>query len=398
MRRLQIAVFNTRPPHLYFGGVERRIMEVAKRLQDKADTRVYCGTKKSFRETYRADGVTFIPCFSTDTLFPIDNWLFNRAIAKRANTIEADVYEGHTASGLGFLKAIRKNHMHKPSIQTIHGVLADEYANAPNNEYATLRMRLSHFPMRSLAKAEKESAKLATLVVTVSKYSEGKIIEFYHVDTAKIRVVPNGVDLEKFQPRQGFETLKREIGAEGKQCILSVGRLIPRKGLHFLIEAATRVIKEKKEVKFIIVGDGPLGNRLIACARKLKVLDYFAFLGEVPDETLPRLYNCTDLFVLPSTQEGQGLALLEAQASGKPVVAFNVSAISETVLNGKTGLLTHPSSGELADAVLKLLADSSLREEMGRSGREFVSKNFSWDRCAVRMLNVYHEAIEVSRN
>jgi glycosyltransferase involved in cell wall biosynthesis len=398
MKRLQTAVFNTQPPHLYFGGVERRIMEVAKGLQGKAETRVYCGTKKGFKKTYKANGITFVPCFSTDTLFPMDNWFFNRAIARKVNTIEADVYEGHTASGLGFLRAMRKKRIRKPFVQTIHGVLADEYARVSKDEYATLRTRLSQFPMRCLSEMEKEAAKYATLMVTVSKYSSKKIVQFYNVDIAKIRVVPNGVDLEKFQPQKNSTAIKKKIGAEGKKCVLFVGRLVPRKGLHFLIEAATRIVKENKEMKFIVVGDGPLRNHLISHTEKLGVRDYFAFLGEVPDETLPGLYNCADLFVLPSTQEGQGLALLEAQASGKPVVAFNISAVNETVLHGKTGLLTQPNSDELADAILKLLADSSLRQKMGHLGREFVAENFSWNTCAERMFQVYLEAIERPEN
>jgi glycosyltransferase involved in cell wall biosynthesis len=398
MRRLQVAVFNTQPPHLYFGGVERRIIEVAKRLQDEADISVYCGTKKGFKKTYKADGITFVPCFSTDTLFPIDNWFFNRAIARKANTINADVYEAHTASGLGFLKAIRKRYIRKPFVQTIHGVLADEYTRVSKDEYATLRMRLSQFPMRYLSQVEKEAAKHATLVVTVSRYSSEKIVEFYNVDSAKIRVVPNGVDLEKFQPRKSSETVKQKIGVKGKQCALFVGRLVPRKGLHFLIEAATRVVEENKEIRFVVVGDGPLRNRLISYAKELGIQDYFAFLGEVPDEMLAAFYNCADLFVLPSTQEGQGLALLEAQASGKPVIAFNAGAISETMVQGKTGLLTQPNKDELAQAILKLLSDSSLRENMGDSGRKFVSENFSWNSCAERMFNVYNEAIERSKD
>jgi phosphatidylinositol alpha-1,6-mannosyltransferase len=118
----------------------------------------------------------------------------------------------------------------------------------------------------------------------------------------------------------------------------------------------------------------------------------FVFLGDVDERVLPAVYNCADVFVLPSIQEGQGIALLEAQASAKPVVAFDVGGVREAVLNKETGLLMKPDSNALADAVVKLLADWALREKMGRRGREFVSANFSWDLCAERMLKVYSEA------
>jgi len=245
---------------------------------------------------------------------------------------------------------------------------------------------------------EKESAKDATLIVTVSKYSSEKTVQFYNVEKTKIRVVPNGVDLERFKPRKSSKTVEHKIGADNKQCVLFVGRLVPRKGLHFLIEAAAYVVKKNKETKFVVVGDGPLRNHFVSCARKQGILNNFVFLGEIPDEMLPTLYNSADLFVLPSTQEGQGLTLLEAQASGKPVVAFNVGAISETVLDRKTGLLTRPDSYELADAILKLLSNESMRKKMGHYGREFVSKNFSWDICAERMFQVYCESMEYSKS
>jgi glycosyltransferase involved in cell wall biosynthesis len=85
---------------------------------------------------------------------------------------------------------------------------------------------------------------------------------------------------------------------------------------------------------------------------------------------------------------------LEAQASAKPVVAFNVTAITEVVKNKVTGLLVEPQKSQLAEAILSLLSNKGLRERMGRSGREFVSNNFSWDICAQKMLQVYYEVME----
>ena len=97
---------------------------------------------------------------------------------------------------------------------------------------------------------------------------------------------------------------------------------------------------------------------------------------------------------MPSIQEGQGIVLLEAQASGKPVVAFDVGGVNEAVRNGETGLLVkRGNSGELADALLRLLSDKPLREKMGANGRRFVTENFTWDICAQKMLKIYREAL-----
>src|SRR5208337_3360240 len=109
-------------------------------------------------------------------------------------------------------------------------------------------------------------------------------------------------------------------------------------------------------------------------------------------------YNCADIFVLPSVQEGQGIVLLEAQASALPVVAFNIGGVTEAVRNGETGLLAERGSTDgLADALLKLLGDAALRRKMGDNGRKFVMENFTWDLCADRMLKVYYEALGQKR-
>jgi glycosyltransferase involved in cell wall biosynthesis len=393
VKKLNLAVFNTQPPHLYFGGVERRIVETAKRLLSKVDTRVYCGTKAVFKKTALVNGITFVPCFSTDALFPLDNWVFNKSISRATDAIKADVYEAHTVSGYGFLKALRKRNIMKPFIQTIHGVLADEYAQSFQGVSPTFRAKLANLIMWQLSKLEGESAKNATLIVTVSEYSSKKIVQFYDVDKTKIRIVPNGVDPQRFRPVEGGEKVKHSLGINNKQCVLFVGKLIPRKGLPFLIEAAKQIVKERSETAFVVVGSGPLKNHLIAYLEKVNLSDNFVFLGDVNEDVLPALYNCAEVFALPSIQEGQGIALLEAQATAKPVVAFDVGGVHEAMLDKETGLLIKPDSRELADVILRLLSNRSLRERMGRKGRVFVSSNFSWDVCAQRMLQVYREAL-----
>jgi len=393
-QKLKLAVFNTQPPHLYFGGVERRIVETAKILANEIDMTVYSGTKKGFDKTIAIDGATIVPCFSTDKLFPLDNWVFNRSISEMFDVIKADIYEAHTVSGYGFLKVLKKRKISKPFIQTIHGVLADEYIQSSKSVSPSLKMKLSNVFMWHLGRIEKDAAREATLIVTVSRYSAQKIVQLYGVNEKKIRIVPNGVDIQRFKPAEDCEKIKDMIGGNSEHVILFVGNLIPRKGLHFLIEAAKQVIKENRETKFVVVGDGPLKNHLISYSKEQGVSDKFVFLGEIPEAMLHQLYNCADVFASPSIQEGQGISLLEAQATAKPVVAFNVTAINEVVKNKETGLLVEPDSYELANAISSLLSDKSLREKMGRSGREFVSKNFSWDICAQKMFKVYSEASE----
>ena len=189
--------------------------------------------------------------------------------------------------------------------------------------------------------------------------------------------------------------VRQQFGLGNEPCVLFVGSLIPRKGLPFLVEAAKKVVKDQADTKFLIVGDGPLRNQLSDSLKTANLSGNFKFIGNLKDDVLPAVYNCADVFVLPSIQEGQGIVLLEAQASGKPVVAFDIGGVNETVQNKETGLLVNQGNVDaLADALLKLLTDKALREKMGSNGRKFVSENYTWDICAQKMLKVYLEALK----
>jgi len=121
-------------------------------------------------------------------------------------------------------------------------------------------------------------------------------------------------------------------------------------------------------------------------------------LGSLKDSELPKIYNCADVFVLPSVQEGQGIVLLEAQASGVPVVAFDAGGVKEAVRDGETGLLVKPGDTDgLAEALIKLLNNKQFRATLGQNGRRFVNANYTWDISAKKMLEVYREALSTKR-
>ncbi len=368
-------------------------METTKGLQTQADITVYCGTKAGFKQPTTIGSVDYVPCHSTDRIFPLDNWFFNRSLSKKAREIDADIYEAHAVSGYGFPQKLKKMGIKKPFIHTIHGVLADEYEQAKKNGSSSFRGRIANYFMNRLAKLEAETAQNANLIVTISNYSLEKIQKHYGIEPSKVRIVPNGVDVEKFKPMDS-ELVRHQFGLGNEPCVLFVGSLIPRKGMPFLVDASKKIVKEKADTKFLIVGEGPMKPQLTETLKSANLSDNFKFLGNLKEDTLSAAYNCADVFVLPSIQEGQGIVLLEAQASGKPVVAFDVGGVNEAVRNKETGLLVkRGSSDELADALLKLLSDKPLREKMGANGRRFVSENFTWDICTQKMLRVYREAL-----
>lgn len=392
MGKFRLAILNTQPPHLYRGGVERRINETTRRLACEAEITVYSGTKAGFNAPMIVDGVNRVPLLSTDRVYPLDNWTFNRAVASAQ--IQADVYEVHNDNGYGLLKSFSRQRVRRPLVHTIHGVLADEYEQAKQNGYASFRGWVANRFMQRLARLEGQTAQKADVIVTISRYSLEKMQKHYGVDPSKVRVVPNGVDPEKYRLTENPAELKKSFGLGEAPVVLFVGSLIPRKGIGFLVEAAKQIVKTHADVKFVIVGDGPMKTRLTNDLASASLASNFVLKSGLSDEELIQMYVCSDVFVLPSIQEGQGIVLLEASASGKPVAAFDIGGVNEAVVNGETGLLVNRGNvGELADAVNKLLGDSALRERMGNAGRRFVAENFTWDICAQKMLNVYREVL-----
>ncbi|MDR2699948.1 MAG: glycosyltransferase family 4 protein [Nitrososphaerota archaeon] len=394
--KFRLAVFNTQPPQCYRGGVERRISETTCRLSDQVDITVYSGTKACFKTSTVINGVNIVPLYSTDKKYPLDNWSFNRTVAK--TVFDADIYEAHNDSGYGLFKALKKQIIKKPFIHIIHGVLAEEFEQAKLTGHTSFRGRAANYFMTYLSRLEKKTAKEADLIVTISTYSFEKIQKHYDIAPEKIRIVSNGVDTERYKPIETEKQviLKRQFGLKETPVVLFVGNLIPRKGLTYLIEAAKQVVKTYPYTQFVIVGDGPLRGRLIDSLIDANLLGNFMFMSGLTDDELSAMYGCSDVFVLPSIQEGQGIVLLEALASGKPVVAFDIGGVNEVVINGETGLLaSNRNSDELATALLRFLSNSELQQKMGLAGRRLVEGNFTWDICTQKMFRVYREMLNL---
>jgi glycosyltransferase involved in cell wall biosynthesis len=392
MAKFRLAVLNTQPPHLYYGGVERRILEVTRRLQTQADIAVYSGTKAGFKAETNINNVKLVPVKSTDRLFPLDNWTYSRNLTKNSQVFESDIFELHNNSAYGFPVALQKRGMSKPFVHLIHGTLADEYEQGKKG-VQSIRGKLANYVMKQQAKQEKTIAQNADVIVTISKYSQAKILGHYGVAEEKIRIVPNGVDIEKFQPSD-MVAAKKQFNLGQDPTILFVGSLTARKGLPYLVEAAKTVVKQQANVKFLLIGSGPLRKQIEDAVASAGLSGNFVFYGNIQHNQLASVYNVAHVFVLPSLQEGQGIVLLEAQACGKPVVAFGVGGTKEAVKGGESGFLLELGDTEgLADRLLKLLGDDALRLKMGAAGRRFVTENYTWDLCAERMHKIYRETL-----
>ncbi|MBI4498117.1 MAG: glycosyltransferase family 4 protein [Chloroflexi bacterium] len=201
-------------------------------------------------------------------------------------------------------------------------------------------------------------------------------------------IIPNGVNVERFGPQ--VEPFPPEPGYDF--TILFVGRLEHRKGLKYLIRAFAGVKRQFPRARLVVVGDGALRaeyERAIA----LSGLRDVVFTGYVPDADLPRYYRSADVFCAPATGgESQGVVLLEAMASGMPIVASAIEGYASVLTHGQEGFLVPPRDVEaLSLAIVHLLADRSLRARMGAAGHQ-TAQEYSWERIAQRVL-AYYERI-----
>lgn len=210
-------------------------------------------------------------------------------------------------------------------------------------------------------------------------------------DGRKLSVIPMGIDMTNlFVPMPATEGHEPEL--------LFVGRLVASKAVDVLIGAMPAILAGCPAATLTIVGDGPEKARLEAAAKALGVADRVTFLGAVANPALPALYRRAAIFVSPSLEEGFGLTLVEAMACGCAVIASDLPATRDIVVDGETGLTVPPGdSTAIARAALSLLADAALRHSLGRAGRAFVQKQFDWDIVAGRYGYLLDELAPPSR-
>lgn len=234
----------------------------------------------------------------------------------------------------------------------------------------------------------------AEAIMAISN-STKKLLLDRNISEAKIHTVNLGVSDQIFEP---VEPLTKWNGQSltGKQIILSVSRLIERKGIDKVIEAMPLVLKSCPNAIYIVVGDGPYRGRLEQLVHEKGVFDKVLFAGRVTD--IRPFYQTCDVFVLPTREgrkgdiEGLGLVYLEAAAFGKPVVASLTGGVSDAVVANETALIVDPlDPKDIADAIVKILTNKELAQKLGQAGRERVLQEFTYDKVVEKVLSLIKE-------
>ena len=225
---------------------------------------------------------------------------------------------------------------------------------------------------------ERKLSRFTHKIICCSRAVENFVKDIEKVGDGKTLVIYNGVDEERFYPMEDAPSIRTELGIDEKALVVgTVSSLTPHKGHEYLIQAASLVKEELPSAKFLIVGDGPLRTELEDQVKNFSAHPFIMFTGTRKD--VPKILSVMEVFVLPSSsREGLGIAIIEAMAAEKPVVATDIGGIPEAVKKGETGFLVSPGDpGALAKAIIELLQNPEKAKEMGKKGRARFKEKFT---------------------
>ena len=263
-----------------------------------------------------------------------------------------------------------------PEVITIHDVLFETHPELFEGAFSERSVRLI-----------RRSARRARIVLTVSEFSRQAILEAYGLPEDRVVVTPNAVDPERFRPLEEMpRTLRKRYRLDGP-FLLSVGRLEPRKNLTRLLRAFAQ---RDHDASLVLAGAADFRSESILDRVRELGANRVRWLGPVPDEDLPRLYNLAEALVYPSLVEGFGMPVLEAMACGTPVLTTRRGALEE--LAGDAALFVEPEDeASIARGIDRILTDTALRNRLRAAGLAR-ARTFRWEETARRTLDAYHRA------
>ncbi len=293
---------------------------------------------------------------------------YNAWVAQLADLGRVDVVHVHDWFGTVGAAALARR-LGRPLVMTVHST---EYDRS-----------LGH-PWEHIVGREQAGIDAASRVIAVSRHLRQQLIERYHAEPGKVRVIYNAV-----RPSSRLERIDPK-----KRIVLYVGRLAAMKGVDTFLRAAARVGPAAPDALFVIAGEGPEYPRLVQLAASLGIGDRVMFLGKVSEEEREILLSGSSVFVLPSVVEPFGIAALEAMAAGVPTILSRTSGVAE--ISRGTFPVDFWDVDEFASRIFELLEYPTLRRAMGEAGR-WEALRAGWPERARETVDVYREAIAAAR-
>ncbi len=230
----------------------------------------------------------------------------------------------------------------------------------------------------------KEYYKKINVKIAVSRHAMDTYKQFIEND---FEIIPNGVDVERFKPEGEKVEWMKDLNT-----ILFVGRLDKRKGLDRLLKAFLIVLKEV-DARIVVVGKGPLFPKYASFVRRNKIEDKVHFVGKVSPNDLPKYYRSATIYTSPATgNESFGIVLLEAMASGCPVIASNIKGYNEVIKDGENGILVDTKDSKIyAEKITRLLREKDLRETLQKGALKEINEKYRWNKVVLQINEIYNK-------
>ena len=338
--------------------------------------------------------------FRRPTGTALDYLLLRRRLATAVAEFEPDLIHAHRITSYGAIAAravaVARRRRNAAFILSVWG---EDVFSFPRKSFLH-----RSFTSRVLYSADR--------ILSTSEVMKRETLRY--VDPAReILVTPFGVDTSRFHPRTvaagGDETSPATVGDDARAdsprrfVVGTVKKLRPRYGVDVLLKAiaiARTRLEPEIDLRAVIVGEGPQRDELERLSRELGLEGAVTFTGRISNETVPGALREFDLFAALSVSDDEsfGVAMVEASASGLPVLSTTVGDVPEVVLHGKTGILVPPGDvGAATDAIETFGRDEALRRRMGEAGRAYVVERYDWTQTAQRMRDIYESVYERQR-
>ncbi|MGD8506031.1 MAG: glycosyltransferase family 4 protein [Candidatus Bathyarchaeota archaeon] len=384
---MKISMLTWEYPPRIVGGIARHCHDLAKALAAlKHEVHIFTldfPGAPAFEETEDGIKIYRVTCELGHPHFLTWVLLFNHFMEKRMAEVsqktEFDVLHVHdwlTAPvGIAFKYSIGK-----PLLLTIH-----------STEHG--RSGIHNPDSSTIDGVEWWSTYEANKVITTSGSMKSEICDHFKLPWEKVDIIPNAIDPSKYRGSVDRGAVRARYGVRShEKLVLAVGRLVPQKGIEYLIQAVPSVARRFPEAKFIIVGEGWYRDHLQYQAGTTGQAGRIKFTGFIPDHELIALTKSADVLVVPSIYEPFGIVALEGMAAGAPVVASKVGGLAEIIEHDKTGVLVYPGNPDsIAWGINHVLSNPDHARWLAQNAKRTVPKAFSWKAIAKKTVKLYSE-------
>lgn len=381
------------PPRIV-GGISRVVHGLAQKLGERGNevhviTCWEMGTKEFEKDKdvyiHRIHSYDVAPNNFVDWVLQLNFSLIEHSIKLINETGEFDIIHAHDWI-VAFAARVLKHSYFTPLISTIH---ATEYGRNCGIHDET---------QRYINSIEWWMAYESWRIIVNSEYMKGEIKHVFQVPDDKIDIIPNGVDLNKFDGYEKDMDFRRKYAKDNEKIIFFVGRLVNEKGVHVLIDSVPKVLQFYNDAKFIIAGKGPQLEHLKAKANYMGVSHKVHFTGYISDEELSKIYKCADVAVFPSLYEPFGIVALEGMVANVPVVVSDTGGLSGIVEHGVDGMKSYTgNANSLADSILEILHNPEKAEKMKENALKKVHSIYNWKVITDKTIEVYENIINESK-